>query len=295
MKQNQLKKVTLSIKDLLFRYRENKTINENRKVMNRRIPCYIKKSINTEKSPQYDNTSFQKAIKYYTLKSDNKTIHAEDLSNYFRPIRNILRVKNIRKKTINNINKNNSFLNNNNRGNSYKTNRNLRQKIYINLFKNENQDMKFMETFNHKNNDINNSFLKNSYFNKNTLQTDRTNKISIFPFNIRKNKINKAIKIINININTNNKNISEITSLNNNNSKNISDYETQISLNNIINNSKNKDKDKIIELNSKTLYQFRPRKINLPKNGINLSSMQSKNKILQNILNRRKNTNKRKI
>ena len=137
--------------------------------------------------------------------------------------------------------------------------------------------------------------MKNSYFNKNTLQTDRTNKISIFPFNIRKNKINKAIKIINININTNNKNISEITSLNNNNSKNISDYETQISLNNIINNSKTKDKDKIIELNSKTLYQFRPRKINLPKNGINLSSMQSKNKILQNILNRRKNTNKRKI
>ena len=155
--------------------------------------------------------------------------------------------------------------------------------------------MKFMETFNHKNNDINNSFLKNSYFNKNTLQTDRTNKISLFPFNIRKNKINKAIKIININISTNNKNISEITSLNNNNSKNISDYETQISLNNIINNSKTKDKDKIIELNSKTLYQFRPRKINLPKNGINLSSMQSKNKILQNILNRRKNTNKRKI
>lgn len=257
MKQNQLKKVTLSIKDLLFRYRENKTINENRKVMNRRIPCYIKKSINAEKSPQYDNTSFQKAIKYYTLKSDNKTIHAEDLSNYFRPIRNILRVKNIRKKTINIINKNNSFQNNKNRGNSYKTNRNLRQKIYINLFKNENQDMKFMETLNHKNNDINNSYLKNSYFNKNTLQTDRINKISRFPFNIRKNKINKAIKIINININPNNKNISEITSLNNNNSKNISDYETQISLNNIINNSKTKDKDKIIELNSKTLHYIK--------------------------------------
>ena len=56
--------------------------------------------------------------------------------------------------------------------------------------------MKFMETLNHKNNDINNSFLKNSYLNKNTLQTDRTNKISLFPFNIRKNKINKAITFI---------------------------------------------------------------------------------------------------
>ena len=46
-----------------------------------------------------------------------------------------------------------------------------------------------------------------------------------------------------------------------------------------------------MENNSKTLYQFRPRKIHLPKTGINLSSIPYKNKILQNILNKRRKNN----
>ena len=121
------------------------------------------------------------------------------------------------------------------------------------------------------------------------MQTDRTNKNRKFPFNIRVNQKDKAIKIIN----TNNKHISETISFNNNNSKNISDYDTQISINNNANNINNNLK--IEETNSKTLYQFRPRKIHLPKTGINLLSMQYQNKILQNILNKRKEANKRKI
>ena len=127
------------------------------------------------------------------------------------------------------------------------------------------------------------------YFNKNSIQTERTNKNIKFPFNIKVNQKDKAIKIIN----KNNKNISETISFNNNNSKNISDYDTQISINNNANNANNNWK--IEETNSKTLYQFRPRKIHLPKTGISLSSMHYKNKILQNILNKRKETNKRKI
>ena len=146
-----------------------------------------------------------------------------------------------------------------------------------------------METFNNIHNDTNNSYLKNCYFNKNSIQTDRINKISKFPFNIRIKQENKAIKIYN----KNNKNISDTISFNNNNSKNISDYDTQNSLNNNIN--KLNRREKIIEENSRTLYQFRPRKIHLPKTGINLTSKQFKNKILQNILNKRKEINKRKF
>ena len=150
-------------------------------------------------------------------------------------------------------------------------------------------DNNLMDTFNNINNNISNSYLQNLYFNKNSIQTERTNKNIKFPFNIKVNQKDKAIKIIN----KNNKNISETISFNNNNSKNISDYDTQISINNNANNANNNWK--IEEANSKTLYQFRPRKIHLPKTVISLSSMHYKNKILQNILNKRKETNKRKI
>ena len=287
-----VEKNSISCKDF---FEENKENNENKKVMVKQIPYDIKKYINNQKYPQYDSASFRKAIEYYTLKSDSKTIQVQDLTSYLRPIRNILRIKNIQKikEPLNKININSNNINNirenKNKSTNYKRNKNHTQNIYINLLDIEKSNSNLIETFNNTHNDTNNSYLKNCYFNKNSLQTDRINKISKFPFNIRINQENKAIKIFN----KNNKNISDTISFNNNNSKNISDYDTQNSLNNNIN--KLNRREKIIEENSKTLYQFRPRKIHLPKTGINLSSMQFKNKILQNILNKRKELNKRKF
>ena len=294
-------------KNELDEYEENKISNNNRKIMIKQIPYDIKKYLNNQKFPQYDTASFRKAIKYYTLKSDSKTIQVKDLSSYFRPIRNILRIKNIQKikekknknssssnilinnKIYGNVIKINNINENKNRNINYKSDSHLTKNIYIDLMEIEKQDINLMDTFNNINNNINNSYLQNLYFNKNSIQTERTNKNNKFPFNIKVNQKDKAIKIIN----KNNKNISETISFNNNNSKNISDYDTQISINNNANNANNNWK--IEEANSKTLYQFRPRKIHLPKTGISLSSMHYKNKILQNILNKRKETNKRKI
>ena len=286
-------KKSLSSNALLDGYKENQNYNENKKIMVKHIPYDIKKYVNISKLPQYDSASFRKAIKYYTLKSDSKTIQEEDLTNYFKPIRNILRIKNIqKKKESQNKNNSNKLIDNKNNGNilknkekknrsiNYRTNKNYTQNVYINLLENDKNEINLMEAFNNTNNNINNSYLQNCYFNKNSIQTDRMNKISKFPFNIRINQ-NKAIKIIN----KNSKNISDTISYKNNNSKNISDYDTQISINNNANNTNKKGT--LIETNSKTLYQFRPRKIHLPKTGINLSSMQYKNKILQNILNKR--------
>ena len=287
-----VEKNSISCKDF---FEENKDNNENKKVMVKQIPYDIKKYINNQKYPQYDSASFRKAIKYYTLKSDSKTIQVQDLTSYLRPIRNILRIKNIQKikEPLNKININSNNINNirenKNKSTNYKRNKNHTQNIYINLLDIEKSNPNLIETFNNTHNDTNNSYLKNCYFNKNSLQTDRINKISKFPFNIRIKQENKAIKIFN----KNNKNVSDTISFNNNNSKNISDYDTQNSLNNNIN--KLNRREKIIEENSKTLYQFRPRKIHLPKTGINLSSMQFKNKILQNILNKRKELNKIKF
>ena len=287
-----VEKNSISCKDFFEKNKEN---NENKKVMVKQIPYDIKKYINNQKYPQYDSASFRKAIKYYTLKSDSKTIQVQDLTSYLRPIRNILRIKNIQKikEPLSKININSNNINNirenKNKSTNYKRNKNHTQNIYINLLDIEKSNPNLIETFNNTHNDTNNSYLKNCYFNKNSLQTDRINKISKFPFNIRIKQENKAIKIFN----KNNKNVSDTISFNNNNSKNISDYDTQNSLNNNINRLNRREK--IIEENSKTLYQFRPRKIHLPKTGINLSSMQFKNKILQNILNKRKELNKRKF
>ena len=297
-KSNTIEKKIIGSNDSLEKYKENQILIGNKKIMVKHNPYDIKKYMSIQKYPQYDNASFRKAIKYYTLKSDSKTIQEEDLTNYFRPIRNILRVKNIQKvkeqknkinsdifiknNNLGNINKeNNNCRENKNKSINYKTNRNYIKNIYINLFENENKDINLMETFNNTNNTTNSSYLQNCYFNKNSLQIDRMNKISKIPFNIKAKHTSKAIKIIN-----NNNNISDTIYYKNNNSKNISDYDTQISINNNANNTNKKGKE--MENNSKTLYQFRPRKIHLPKTGINLSSIPYKNKILQNILNKRR-------
>ena len=59
----------------------------------------------------------------------------------------------------------------------------------------------------------------------------------------------------------------------------VSEIDTQISTNNNINHENQ---------NHQGFNQYRTRKMSLPKSGINLSSIQLKNKILLNILHKRK-------
>ena len=131
------------------------------------------------------------------------------------------------------------------------------------------------------NNQINTSLIKNCVFN-NISHTQRKNKFTPVPINIVLDKINNS-KISTTTNEINNKDLNSINAnINNNdgvNNKNTSQIDTQISTNNNPNNNISQ---------TQAFNQFRPRKMNLPKTGINLSSMQFKNKILQNILNKRK-------
>ena len=43
-------------------------------------------NLSINKIPKYDNSSFNQVIKYYTLKSESKTIQIEELSTYLRSI-----------------------------------------------------------------------------------------------------------------------------------------------------------------------------------------------------------------
>ena len=353
-------KISSNKTNLLIGYQENQTNNNNKKIMIKQNN--IKKyNLSLSNIPKYDNSAFKQAMKYYTIKSESRTIQIEELSTYLRPIRNILGLNNNNKtKTQNNINssinihnhcnfKENNILNNNKeniyeeiKNNSENRNNNI---IYnsINSIEhdinhddnindlnqdNNNNDIKdyknkktetfekhlnfkscsnltkknelnddnniknnSLNTINNNINIVNTSLVKNCVFNNNIPYTQRNNKISQIPFCIKIDKIDNTNKDININGNYKYKNK---TSINNNkntnnniiNSKNVSEIETQISTNNNLNNA-NQDINSQ-KSQSQTLYQFRPRKMHLPKTGINLSSMPFKNQILQNILNKRK-------
>ena len=321
--------------NILIGYGDNKS-NKNKKVMIKQNTGKMKKyNLSMSKIPKYDNSAFNQVIKYYTIKSESKTIQIEELSTYLRPIRNILGFAN-KIKTQNNISSSiniNSHYNNKkyninnannaNNGNSEEinedkksinnendNNNNEEKKISQNSKKDLEEDKNNEDSFKNKKiqssinlnkndfniinsnninklNKINTSLIKNCVFNNNIAYTQRNNKFSPIPFNFKIDKLNSIntndINNINstINDNDNNKNNTH-NNINTNviNSKNMSEIDTQISTNNNANNNKSKE--------SLAFYQFRPRKMNLPKTGINLSSMQFNNKILQNILNKRK-------
>ena len=351
---------------LLTGYQQQNKNNKNKKIMIKQNTGKMKKyNLSISKIPKYDNSAFNQVIKYYTIKSESKTIQVEELSAYLRPIRNILgfanKIKtqnnisssininshyNNKKYIINNTNinvnnekenseedikknsnenenndnienindnikdKNNGNINNdiNNEEKNFNIinnddldkdtndmtfgkNKNIQNDINLNDNKdnNDKNDKNEQNSINNNINKINTSLIKNCVFN-NTSHTQRNNKFSPIPFNIKIDKIND-INISNIkNINTNNnmdKNKETKTQNNTNtnniiNSKNTSEIDTQISTNNNINNINNKQKESL------AFYQFRPRKMNLPKTGINLSSLHFNNKILLNILNKKK-------
>ena len=161
--------------------------------------------------------------------------------------------------------------------------KNKKIQSHINLSKN---DFDIINSNNiGKLNKINTALIKNCVFNNNIAYTQRNNKFFPTPFNFKIDKLN--------NINTND--INNINSNQNNNIYNKEKNSIQNNINNNAINSKNMDEiDTQISTNnnipkeSLAFYQFRPRKMSLPKTVINLSSMQFNNKILQNILNKRK-------
>ena len=309
--------------NLLIGYQENQVNNNNKKIVIKQNVNKLRKiNLSMPKLPKYDNALFKQAMKYYTIKSESKTIQIEELSTYLRPIRNILgfsnnhkmntqgnvnssinihvdfneiNISNYNDKKYLTINKNNNKDNNNidknseisrrkyntishddsnNKNNTETTNGNIKD----NTEKNKNR--KDNNNINNKIN-LNTSLIKNCVFSNNKIPyTHRNTKSSKIPFSIKIDKFSCSEKSVYTNENINNK-----TSFNIVNTK-ISDNETQISTNNNVNVLT--QENKIQQSQSQTLYQFRPRKMHLPKTVINLSSMQFKNKILQNILNKRK-------
>ena len=127
--------------------------------------------------------------------------------------------------------------------------------------------------FNNNNNKFISNQVKNSVFNNNLFHSQRNSEYSPSPFNIQIKQIS--------NINEKNKQINT-KNINNNiiNNREVSEIDTQISTNNNFNHD---------NINQQEFNQFRTRKMSLPKGGINLGSIQLKNKILLNILHKRKN------
>ena len=347
---------------ILAGYQQQNKNNKNKKIMIKQNTGKMKKyNLSISKIPKYDSSAFNQVIKYYTIKSESKTIQVEELSAYLRPIRNILgfanKIKtqnnisssininshyNNKKYIVNNtnninkdkenseeeledINKNykenyNGNNDNNNKDNiniddninndninneeknfkiinnedmdkdtndmTFGKNKNIQSDININENKDNEDKKELNNNINNNLNKINTSLIKNCVFN-NISHTQRNNKFSPIPFNIKIDKINdiNISNIKNISINNNIDKNNEIKTQNNTitnniiNSKNTSEIDTQISTNNNINN---KQKESL------AFYQFRPRKMNLPKTGINLSSLHFNNKILLNILNKKK-------
>ena len=253
--------------------------NKNKKIIIKQNLGNIKNYNSTiNKNSKYDNSIFNQVLKYYTIKSECKTIQIEDLSSYLSPIKNILEIYNQNKYQENSnnslkINKNNNY-NDYNRDNDESVEENLEEQIKfinnINFDKSEKENDNLYELNNYKNNNnINQNIVKNSVLNNNNFyHSQRSNKPPSKPFIIQTKQIsniNGKKQQANLNINNNLREVSEI--------------DTQISTNNNICHDNQ---------NHQGFNQFRTRKMSLPKSGINLSSIQLKNKILLNILHKRK-------
>ena len=186
---------------------------------------------NNYKTLNYEQTPYGRIMKYFTIKSSNKPMKFDELSQVFVPIRNTL---------------SNEHRNKNNKINTKKTD-NVRDKMniyYLNskdkiiqLFKNNKLEKKII---NKKNN------TKKEKEQKNKSENKATN---------NKDKEIKCENDINYNMNT---------------------------IDNNMDGNNNKE-------SKKNPYQFRIRKINVPS-GIDLATIQSNNKLLHNLLNRKSKT-----
>ena len=279
-------KTSLNNIGLLMGYQENQSNNNNKKIIIKQNSSNQKQfTINVTKIPRYDFSSFKQVLKYYTIKSESKTIQIEELSSYLRPMRNILGIgfnnnktkiqNNISSKIVNNL--------------IHKEKDKDKTTINNELSDNENniaEDDKYNVTFG-KNNSS--SIIKNCIFNNNgntnkISYTQRSNKI---PFNLKIEKIGNKRNFSSKKENPNKIKINNF--VDNEKEEDKNDNEDKKEDNDDNNNEDKINKNTNTEANkeSQILYQFRTRKINIPKTGINLSSMNIKNQILQNILSKR--------
>ena len=252
--------------------------NKNSKVIIKQNSGNLKNyNLNINKNSKYDNSVFNQVLKYYTIKSESKTLQIEDLSSYFSPIKNLLGMPNniqTHNNTSNSINVNkNHEINKDDKYDCEEENSDEYIKFKDNINMDNNNEILYGKdnlfgTFNNFNNinNLNTNIVKNSVLNNNFVHSQRTNKFSSSPFNLQIEKIS--------NINNKNKQININNNINN--IKDTSEIDTQISTNNNH------------EQFQQEFNQFRTRKMSLPKGGINLNSIQLKNKILLNILHKRK-------
>ena len=273
----------------------------------------------------YNKTLFFQIMKYFTRKTKFEKIKNDEIKFILDPMvkilnnqrKNNINIKNIKKeledKNLIKIGKKginyNSKIQNINNTSKIKTNEN---KNFIGFDDNFNltfgKSSNKIEIFNQINNSINN---KKNIKNIKTKNNKKINNNFIFNTNNFKNNIS-TIKNKKNNNNKNNKNNDKIEinpqSQRNtdppillsekiiiNKKKTENKYNKAESTPSFLNesNKSNKEDEKII---SRISNQFKNRKINIPKNGINLDSIRLNNHILQNILNKKKNyhTNKEK-
>ena len=239
------------------------------------------------------NNHHDHKIKNYLNNSNNNNAHNNNNNNNNN--REIIAELNQNKNSIDNENCKTNEVQNDENNNKIDNNNNNNDNEDVEDKKDKNpEEHSNIQSNNLTNNISLNNIKMNASLNNNISNEIKNDINNTIPFKIVIDKINNT-KIENIKsmamneINNKDLNSNNINNDNNNNvninnniinSKNASEIETQISTNNNANNN---------IAQTQAFNQYRPRKMNLPKTGINLTSMQfKKNKILQNILNKRK-------
>ena len=259
-------------------------------------------------SANYDKSIFFQIMKYYTRKSKNEIIQNNEINFFLTPInkiinnqkKNVINIKNIKKeleeKTAKKGKKENQKNNSINKINSND------KRNYIGIDENFNltfrKSSNKIEMITNNCNNIKKSIKNNK--SKNNKKINNNFKLNTFNFNN-----NNIFTMKNTKNKNSNKDVMSIDPQSQRNSdppvlisENIKDEQNKkIIENNGINkeestpsflNESNKDKDDDNKNYNKN-NQFKTRKINLPKNFINLENLKLNNHILQNILNHRKN------
>ena len=281
----------------------------------------------------YNKSIYIQIMKYYTSSSKNKIIKNEEVDFILKPIsrlmtnqkKNIINLKNMKnnldlknnskigKKDINQKNelifKNKDDKNNNNNKKLYNNMKEINSnsnKNYIGI--DDNFNLTFGKSTNWiemstTDNNINNNLYDNKNIKSKNNKTTNKNKTNNFIFNIKniKNNINiiKNKKVINniiIGVNPRSqRNNSHILAPNNeiNNRNLINDnIKKEENTPSFLNeNENNKEDDKI---NSKKSFQIKSKKINLPKNIINIENIKMNHHIFQNLFHHKQKLLKEK-
>ena len=283
-----------------------------------------------ENSHIYNKTLFAQIMKYYIRKSKNSIIKSEEIDFMFKPMtklinnqkRNILNIKNIKKemeeKSSLKIDKNDFNQKNRStidgKSNGYndemqiKNNKNdlssNENKNYIGIDENFNLtfgkssnkiEIKTTSSINYPKNNYKNIKSKN-YKNNKYIKNNLKFNINNFKNNISTLKNKKMLNNIEINLQsqrnseqplviTENYYFKEEMKIKKVIDKNINKEESTPSFA----KKSNKDEEKT---NSKASFQIKNRKINLPKNSINIDNIKLNNQIFQSLLNRKKNYKK---